>query len=227
MTEHPASFDIEAWHAGENLPDVAAHVATCAACRVAADELDAARDASHARTDPIAMARRVRARADAQARASRRWTFWGALGGAAAVALVTLVLSPSGGAPPAAAPGLSVESGRMKAAGPGLAVVVLRDGAQARHAASVTLHAGDRLRVELTVPRPSVLTVGVLQDDGAFVPLVEGRSFDAGVHFLEPALALDDAVVGGRVVAGPPDAVGAFVLGKGAAVSVLPLEVAP
>jgi hypothetical protein len=237
--EHPAAFDLEAWHAGEDRPAVAAHVAACARCRGLVAELDAARAVFRASADPAGFARRVRRGAEERAWAARR-TWWAAFGGAAvaaaAIALVALLPGAAGPAGPssdaAAAPGgdpfrAAPPGLRAKADAPGLAVVVLRDGAQARHAGGATLRAGDRLRVELTVPQPAVLSVGLLADDGAWLPLADARRFSAGVHYLEPAVALDGDGTAGRFVAGPPDAVAAYVRGEEGRVSVLPLQSAP
>jgi len=85
----------------------------------------------------------------------------------------------------------------------GIAAVVLRDGEQARHAGTVMMRAGDRLRFEVTVPKAQIVLVALVEENWKLTGLEE-RQFDGGTHSLASAFRVDDAAMRARIVVGEP-----------------------
>ena len=200
MADHPSPIELEQWQVDRSDEDVARHLESCDACRRYVAELDRARQSFLARERPEDFVRRVR-RADPEApRRRRRLLPWLAAPAAgAALLLVALLLVPR---PRPDADGPIRFKGR-----PRLAVILLRDGVQTRRPGPLTIRAGDRLRVELTLPRRQRVTVGIVEQGKGWVPLLEDRLLDAGVHLMPTSLRVDSPPAAGWIVAGSPPAV--------------------
>lgn len=199
---HPTPFRLEAWYAGEADDEVAQHLPGCAVCQAYVDELARSRTAFVAERNAEAAVRAARQQLETPRGQPRRWLRWIALPAAAALALL-LLLWPRGVAPPTD----RTDAIRLKG-GLGLAVVRLAaDGRQSRHQGEVVVQPGDRLRVELTVPRSMVLDVGLLDDQQGWIVLRRAERLEAGVHRLARPLEVDARPTAAWLIAGPPEAV--------------------
>jgi hypothetical protein len=200
---HPTPFRLEAWHAGEDDDEVAQHLPGCAICQAYVDDLARCRTAFVAERNAEAAVRAARQQLEAPRGQPRRWLRWIALPAAAALA-VLLLLWPRGVAPPTD----RTDAIRLKG-GLGLAVIRLAaDGRQSRHQGEVVVQPGDRLRVELTVPRSMVLAVGLLEEqERGWTLLRPARRLAAGVHRLARPLEVDARPTAAWLIAGPPEAV--------------------
>jgi len=199
MTEaHPSPLQLDELHAGKDDATVAAHVASCRACADYVAALAREREALQAEWPSQVFMRRLAARAAAKPRWPR-WSRWLVAIPVMAAAAVALLV----GLQPA-----SFDTVRLKGGGSvALALIALRDGVQERNAPAFTMRPGDQLRIELTLTERRVISVGVLEDTGGFLPLVEAATLDAGLHVLEPALRVDSHPTASTVIAGSPDAV--------------------
>jgi len=219
---HPPLFELEALHAGEGSPGIARHAESCASCRAYLDELE--REASRFATerDPEAFVRGVRARVEAEAapqsarapghRAARGR--WRQLAGSAALAL-------SGGAAIGALWLLTARapatSDRVQSrGGVQVAALVLHGDTTERRAGDIAGQPGDRFRVEITLTAPATLDALVADDHGRVMVLCEGRRFEPGTHYLDPALAFDDAATTARLLVGPAGSVRRALTGAAA-----------
>lgn len=149
-------------------------------------------------------------------RARRAWLSRVALVGGPllAAALVLLVLRTS---PPAAPgdPGAAGAAARTGDASSGVrfkgprevAVIRERAGQQERVVGAVSVRAGDRLRLEVSLAEPGPLAAGVLDAQGAWVLLLAPSELTAGTHFSERAVRFDEQPTSGRLLVGPPLAV--------------------
>ena len=197
MTAHPANHKLEGHAAGDHDPEVVAHMAECAACRTYVERSMAAAQAD---ASPFPFL------ADRTARSTPRVVRIAfALAPLAAAALVVLLVRGRAVAP-IAPPAPEVGSTQFKG-GLQLAVIRERGGDQARFATGVTVRAFDRLRVEVSVDREGPITVGVLGDDGSWVPLLAPTLLGAGTHFSERAADVDAHATAGHILAGDPEAV--------------------
>jgi hypothetical protein len=88
-----------------------------------------------------------------------------------------------------------------------LAVVRERDGEQERFTGNVLTRPLDRLRVEVGVASPAMLTALLLEEDGSFVVLLHPRRLETGTHLSEQAARLDERPTSGWILAGTPEEV--------------------
>jgi predicted anti-sigma-YlaC factor YlaD len=189
---HPASHRLDHLALGDRDPQAERHVAGCEECRgyIERAAAAAAQFAAAAGPSSAAFAQATRQRLTRR----RRATVLGGLGAVAAAALVLVFILPHA-EPPV----------RFKG-GPQLAVVRDRAGVQARAAAAVSVRAGDRLRVEVSLDQPGEVGVAFLGEDGSWVVLLAPRRLPPGTHWSEQALRFDDHPTAGVILAGAPDA---------------------
>ena len=203
MTEHPSASVLEAFSVGdpvEGAADVAAHVSACDRCRSYLESLDGDR-AQFLSDEPAAtflQRPQIRAALDALEHPKRR--SWRMLVPAvAAVAAVTLVW-PAIERPP--------ESDEVRVKGASSSTLIVnrrRDGKVTAHAGQVTIRPLDQLQLSVQLPEPRTLTVGLLGDDGDWIPLVSQRVFAAGRQPVgADALEVDHSPRGGWLIAGTP-----------------------
>jgi hypothetical protein len=191
--EHPPSHRLDHLALGDRDPQAERHVAGCAECRgyIERAATAAGQFAASAGGSSAALAQATRQRLT---RVQRRRALLGGLGAVAAAALVLVFIRPRA-EPPV----------RFKG-GPQLAVVLDRAGVQVRAGAAVSVRAGDRLRVEVSVDQPGEVGVAFLGDDGSWVVLLAPRRLEPGTHWSEQALRFDDQPTPGVILAGAPDA---------------------
>ena len=218
MTGHPSSFQLEAAFVGEADPHVATHVQTCLQCRRALDELETARSsllatesASAFLARPAIQAALVEAPVAPSDKvvslwaANRRRIAGVAMALAAGVAAVALLPRTDNRSPEAAS-----DTVRMKGVPVQLVVVRKRAADVTRHFGQVSIRAGDKLQIELTTSAAQRLTVGVLNEDGTWLPLTTNEAFAAGRHPIGThALEVDDAPAPGWFIVGTAAAVAA------------------
>lgn len=232
MTEHPPGHRLEALAAGDPDPDAEAHVAECAACR---EYLDMLREELAAwQTSPERERGLERLRQAGPAPSNVRYLRWASIAAAPLLVAAAVVLfigrkPPPAGAPGAAASSTTADPGGLRFKGPpGVAVIVEHAGQQHRYTGHVTVGAGDRLRVEVSVARPTPIAAGVLTRDHHYVPLLLPAELDAGTHYSEKAARFDAEPTTGWVIVGSPDAVrAAQTTGQLLRVTALPLSYAP
>jgi len=230
MTEHPPSHRLEALAAGDPDPDAEAHVADCEACR---EYLDALREELGAwRRSPARERGLERLREAAPAGSNVRYLRWASIAAAPLLVAAALMLfigrkpSPAGGGTSAVPPVTAAPGLRFKGP-PEVAVVVEHAGVQHRFTGAVVVRAGDRLRVEVSVARPTPIAAGVLTRDHHYVPLLLPAELDAGTHFSGKAAQFDAEPTTGWVIVGSPDAVrAAQATGQLSGVTALPLSYA-
>jgi hypothetical protein len=219
MSDHPPSHRLEALAAGDSETEAEAHVAECAECR---DYVSALREElgtwkeSAERERGLAHLNEAapeRAPAGATVHVLRLATV-----AAAPLLIAAAILLFIRRAPPSP-PSISVSSAcsncplppsdfgtRFKGA-PEVAVIVEHAGRQHRYTRRVVVSAGDRLRVEVSVPSSTPLAAGILTADHQYVPLFLPEELDAGTHFSEKAARFDAEPTRGWVIVGSPDAV--------------------
>ena len=232
--EHPDAVRLDALAAGDEHAPTRAHVDGCDACRayVAAQEHAASAHAGGAEDADafIAHLEGSVAAAPAARRGSRvmRLAWVGAPLLAAAAALLLFVRSPDrAGDGGGVAPAPSVASVRFKGRVQ-LAVVRDRDGQQVRVTTEVSVRAGDRLRAEIAVDGARPITCGVLTDDGEWALVLPPTLLEAGTHYSDKSVRIDDRPTAGFVIAGEPGAVDAARATRSfEAVSVIPIVVEP
>ena len=82
---------------------------------------------------------------------------------------------------------------------------MVRQGGQAkprRVSGAVNLTKGDKLKLELIVTGRSSLSVGLLEQTGEYVPMVDHKTFEAGTHALADAKLIESRRISGLVVVG-------------------------
>jgi hypothetical protein len=206
VNPHPNAVELEAFAAGEESERVKAHVDACDACRAF-----------------VVRARGVESRFDvgpvlAEARRSektRRFTLVATVGAplALAAAAVLLVRSPqtppsqSTTSPPADSAPLVLAQKEPDTTFKGqaqLAIVRDRAGAQERFVSAVRVRPGDRLRIEVALDRSQAILGGVMGDDGTWVELMPEAVRDAGTHFSEKSVRIDEREASGTMLVGTP-----------------------
>lgn len=165
-TSHPTRFDIERMSAGlidgGQRAALEAHLSECSECREYRDHLEAVRESLHEELPPNVFAAQIFERESESAprpwRLLRlRWVLGGALATAAVVALIVLIALPEHPPDP--------ERDDMRLMGSSSIRIFLRRGA---HVSTMSrdepLRAGDALRVEVTVDRPSHIALLAITD---------------------------------------------------------------
>lgn len=233
MTEHPPSHRLEALAAGDPDPDAEAHVAGCEACR---EYLESLREELQAwRTSPERERGLERLRAAEPKPSNVRYLRWASVA-AAPLLVAAAVMLFVGRKPPPAGGGYALvpssttaepDLGLRFKGPPEVAVIVDHAGVQHRFTGSVVVHAGDKLRVEVSVARSTPIAAGVLTRDHHYVPLLLPAELDAGTHYSEKAAQFDANPTEGWVIVGSPDAVrAAQATGQLSGVTALPLSYA-
>lgn len=213
MNEHPPSYRLDAMalpgthaHREEDL----SHVAACEACTLYVNNLRAAMlaDANAAVSEDAFMAKLAAAEKKDQRPIPRPTVvrlvpYATALLAAAAVFLyIRATPSPR----PDVAEPIATDQVRFKG-GMQLAVVRERDGVQERFTDVALIRTGDRLRAEVATDHEGPLEIGILQNDGAYLPLLAPTALPLGAHFSDRAAKVDDHPAPGWLLAGHPDAV--------------------
>jgi predicted anti-sigma-YlaC factor YlaD len=202
---HPAAYKLEGHAAGDHDAEVAAHLATCAACNAYVDELRAA---------AFPLPRKKRDRRPLLA-------FIPLLAAAAVLVLYFRKPVETPTTPPVAS------ETRFKG-GVQLAVVRERDDRQVRLTNEVRIKAGDRLRVEIGVDGSRPVSAGILGKDGSWLVLLAPAMLEAGTHFSERAAKVDARPTEGWVIAGDPEAVERARMSRAwDGVTVIPIAVDP
>ncbi len=204
-SSHPSALDLEAFAAGEDSPRVVAHVEGCDACR-----------GFVARAKTLTM-RTPMDRALGEARrheTRRRFTLLASAGvplaaAAAAVLFLRAPLTTTTATTPGSASVAPValaenDPDTTFKGGVQLAVVRDRTGAQDRFVGTVRVRPGDRLRVEVALDRSQAILAGVLGDDGSWVELMPEAIRDAGTHFSEKSVRIDEHRANGTILVGAP-----------------------
>ena len=234
MNRHPSSFQLEALFVGEGDASVESHVQTCLQCRRALEALGQTR-ASFLTAEPAsaflarpAIQAALAGVGDEDAVASNRGApvrppLWSShrlqvgvlVAMAAAVSAVFLVPTAerddaravATDSPPTASADRADEL-RFKGATAQLVVIRKRGADVTKHFGQVAIRTGDRLQVELTVSGAQRLSVGILNEDGTWLPLQADKTFAAGRHPIGAhALEVDDQPSAGWFVVGAPEAV--------------------
>ena len=209
MTSHPAAFKLEAYHVGEGSPEerqaLEAHLQGCEPCGRYLAELDTHRQAFLADEDPEAFLRRpaiaaaMNAARVAQPERRPWWHLGWLLAPAAVAAIVLLAMPPSPTEP---------SDIRLKGADIAAEVVLLRAGAQRQIRGELVLAPKDAFRLQVTLTGDTVLSAGILEDDGTWTLLADAQALNAGVHFLpDDALHVGDEPVRGWLLVGTPEQV--------------------
>lgn len=211
---HPPSFLLDAFHVGETSREVTDHLPGCDRCRAYLAELDDAKDAFLVRRDPAAFVRELRAQADTRTSSWWRWRPRLAVPAVVIAGTVAVVLVMRPAAERASSTVAADDD--LRAKGPvGASVIRDRAGVQSRHAGTLAVRPGDRLRVELTVPSHRRLAAGVLASDGAWLPLLAPVDAAIGVTVL-PSFAIDSAPTAGRLIYGAPESIARVRRGESA-----------
>jgi hypothetical protein len=206
---HPSALELEALHAGEGSPATAQHARSCPVCQAYQDELAAEAARFTAGRDADAFVRALRARADAATDAA-------SAGRRRRLAALSLALSGV-----AAAVALWIGLGRPSMRGDQIgmrggiqvAALVLHDGVQVRKVGAISGAPGDKFRVEIALSAPAALDVMLVDEGGRVVVLSDGRRFEPGTHYLEPAMTFDDRPTKARLLVGPAGTVRRAVSG--------------
>lgn len=202
MNVHPSNARLEGHAAGDDDPEIARHMSECAACR---SFVDRSRADAAAPLPSTALTRALAAVENDARRAKRsrlaRIAF-GLAPLAAAAATILFLHRPS--PPVAGAPGPSTEAMHFKG-GLQLATIRERGGVEERFTTGVSVHPGDRLRVEIAVDRERPVTAGILGSDGEWLTVLAPALLSPGTHFSERAAEIDARPIDGEIVAGDPD----------------------
>lgn len=230
MIEHPSGERLESFAAGDADTGVELHLRECAACSEYVERLIRAlalfRKTEGARAEQFAEQVMDLARTEAPdpleaggapLRKNRRLAGPTRLarGGVlvpfvlAAAVLVVWLRGPKihGSAllDPRLAPTSSTSSSPTRFKGDVvLSVIRERQGDQQRFVGEVTVHPGDRLRIQVDLQRSRVLAGLMLADDGTRVTLLGPEDLGPGVHFSEQAVRFDGNPTGGWIVLGEP-----------------------
>ncbi len=212
MSEHPPSFLLEELAAGAGDDETTRHVERCEACRGYVNKLkQAAQQFAQIELTPDAFADCVARSSNASSK--RGWIAAASAAGlvAAAAAILLTFRSMDPAPAPIAMNTVSAQSTgpttvRFKGT-PQIAVVRERDGRQDRLGVDVHIRPWDRLRVEVSVDAASMVEVGVLSTDGAWVTLMAPKMLEPGTYFSPQAVRFDDAPSDGWIIAGSPNAV--------------------
>lgn len=211
MPDHPASYLLEEVAAGVGDEQTSQHVEQCEACRAYVAKLEAGAAAFAEKLPcPEVFADGVVERSKRSGK--RAWIAAGAaVSLVAAAAVLFLVLRPPEATVGPVAMATTTDTAdatgvRFKGA-PQIAVIRERDEQQLRLGVEAGIRAWDRLRVEISVDAPTLIEVGVLSEDGAWVTLLPAKELTPGTHFTPQAVRFDDAPSNGWVIAGSPEAV--------------------
>lgn len=228
-TTHPSGIDLEAFACGDAVAHVATHLDACDACRAYVDSVRgvAAEPPKLGAMKLLADARRVERSRRVIAFAAVAAPFAIAAGallylGARSPGATTIPATPAttlasgAGSGPAGTPSAadslamldpSSEPETTFKGGMGVAVVRERAGAQSRFTGTVTVHTGDRLRVEVALDRPQAILGAVLGDDGSWLEIMPEAVRGPGTHFSEKSARVDAQPLRGTILVGPPEAV--------------------
>ena len=217
MSEHPAPFRLEALMVGESDPEAESHLQTCSTCRGYVDDL---------RTERTSMLNELPAaeflerpelvesfqKAEGAPAPWSRFKFWFPMGILAATAVL---MYASIRAPNPTRPGPQADQILMKGAAIQAALIRKRGTRQSRHSHRVTVRAHDALRVEVTVAKPTVISVGILTADRVWHPVATGLKLEPGTHLVHSdSILIDETPTAGRLLVGPPKVVQRAVKGE-------------
>lgn len=229
--EHPSAFEIESWHADassvdpESVETIERHLSECSRCRELLGELDAAREEFAGRKAASDFIAEVTAKANGRVVWRR---FATPIAGTLAAAATVLLLLTSRGEEPKAENDASSISHTVSLKGAlSASVLRLRGSTQTVHHGELGVAPGDRLRLQLVVSEATVLSAGVLVDDGSWVTLFSSQPFSAGRHFPERTLDVTADPKTGRIIVGEPDAVRLARDGRDAAVETIDVRWEP
>ena len=211
MIEHPPSYRLDALAIGDADTAAAEHVATCETCATYVGNLASeAEAAAPSQAEEDAFMARLHAKSEAVARPLRAPSRMRALPYAtlvlAAAAAVFLYFRAAPEANVAQEQSDSPTAVRFKG-GVQLAVVRERNGMQERFTDVALIQSGDLLRAEIATDQEGPFEIGILQTDGAYMPLLAPTALTLGAHFSDRAAKVDAHPVGGWVIAGHPNAV--------------------
>jgi hypothetical protein len=213
-TIHPARFKLDALAAGDADAATEAHLASCETCRAHVDtlaaEVAAFRQAPAAAEEARAFAERVVARTTERPKVVVLAAYLAPVLLAAA-ALFLVLHRPAPELPEAQhdpAPSESDLRGDTHFKG-SLAVTAIRDraGVQERFTGPFTVRPDDRLRVEVAVDHPMLLSIGLLFDDGSWTPLLTPVDLATGTHLSDLAARFDSTPTDAELLVGSPEEV--------------------
>lgn len=215
MTIHPASYRLDALLLGTSDAETSAHVSECAECTEYLAKLESAMHASSpeneaADTDAF-MAKLAKRGSEPQPGTVRRLRaipralpYASVIVALAAAIFLYVRAVPHVANPPEEVDGPNAV--RFKG-GMQLAVVRDRNGVQERFTDVALIQSGDRLRAEIATDHEGPIEIGILQTDGAYLPLLAPTALPLGTHFSDRAAKVDDHASPGWVIAGHPDEV--------------------
>lgn len=225
MTIHPPSYRLDAMLFGAPDAETSHHVAECAECteylakleremraNTTGDEAERARDADAFMQKLAARATTESPEGDVKVvRLQPRPRVRRALPYASVVVALAAAIFLYVRGTPRVAPNASEESESPTAVrfkgGMQLAVVRDRNGVQERFTDVTLIQPGDRLRAEIATDHEGPLEIGILQTDGAYLPLLTPTALPLGTHFSDRAAKVDEHASPGWVIAGHPDEV--------------------
>ena len=213
MSEHPATFRLDAIAAGDRDERAAEHVATCSGCRAYVEKattlaLEFAATEGTKSSDFVLALDDRRASEDRAAPPRRRTGLahagWLAAAGAMTAAAAVVLVARGGFEIGSSSPPSNQPAVRFKGK---LQVAVIRDrvSEQSRIVGEVRVRPGDRLRAEVSVDDTRPIEVGFLGKDGTWVPLHAPALVEAGTYFSERAAQFDASPTEGWVIAGRPE----------------------
>jgi hypothetical protein len=207
MSPHPPSYKLEGHAAGDHDPEVAEHAKSCEPCRLYLEQsIAGASEWARMGASPIRalLTQPLPKRAPRVVRLMRVATFAVPLAAAAALAIFVGHFDPQ--KPHEHGEEVAQGGARFKGALQ-IAVVREREGVQERFKSVVPIRAGDKLRVEVAVDGTYSVTGGVLDEDGAWLPVLDARERSAGKYLSDRAAEIDAYPSNGIVVVGEPGAV--------------------
>ena len=218
---HPTIAKLEAHAAGDTNAEVGAHLERCVACLARVTQLRAELSVFSERAvaeGPTFLAESKK-RAVLIQRREKIATIrnWVVISGFAAAAAIALFFALTRAAPAQLALRTTAEhertsdgeiANRFKGAA-SLTLIREHDGAQERLAHAVTVHAGDRIRIEVAAPGEVALAAGLLSRDGKYLPMIPAETLSHGTHFSLDAVRFDAEPFDGWVILGTPSDIAA------------------
>lgn len=240
MTEHPSSFELEAFSVGETTPELASHLADCEACRAYISQLSAERS-DFLEHRPASAFLSTDALKDAFAAETQAPSFWQRLikrralipALVAAAAVIIWARQPSDDVL-ISEPSQRAQADKDKILIKGKAITALverkRGSSQERFSTRVSVKKNDQLNVLVNLSKGMRLSVA-LQDQasGQWAYLVRRLAFDSGLNqvTVENSQTVTDDQTRGRLIVGAPEDVDAVVGGVKPRGSVETIEITP
>ncbi len=202
---HPSAVALEGWYAERAPAEVGDHVGGCEQCQTYIQQLEEARAAFLKDEPAAAFLRRPAIGAELnRPAATPRVRWWLALLPAlAAAALVAFFMRPPGlpiEVPYTDTPDVIRFMGSTR-----ISVALKRGGVQTTMSGALELRPADAFRVRLTLAEPGKVTVGVLEENGTWTPLLDAVELPAGQHWAtDEALIVDNSPTSGWILAGAP-----------------------